>query len=129
VLLIDDDPDLLELTRLELGEDGDIAIQTCSSPAGALKLVEKQRFDSIVCDYYMPEMNGCSLMELLRSRGCTAQLILYSGKSPGDEMGPDQEIAAQESCMDACVQRRGEPAAEFRELKQVIRDAFAKKEK
>ena len=120
VLLIDDDPDLLEITSFELGEEGDFAVQTCNTAAGALELTKTQKFDSIVCDYYMPGMNGCSLIQLLRSRGCNAQLILYSGKGPDDEI---QNALA--SCTGVYVQRRGNPEAEFRELKAIIRTAAA----
>ena len=120
VLLIDDDPVLLEITSFELGEEGDFAVQTCDTAAGALELTQTQKFDFIVCDYYMPGMDGCSLMQLLRTRGCNAQLVLYSGK------GPDEEIQnALASCTGVYVQRRGNPEAEFRELKAIFRSAAA----
>lgn len=122
VLLIDDDPELLEIIRLELGVDRDFAIQCCNSANGALELTETVKFDSIICDYYMPGMNGCSLMQLLRSRGCDAQLILYSAK------GPDEEIKnALASYMDVQVQRRGHPEEELSELGVIIKAAARKK--
>ena len=118
VLLIDDDPELLEIISLELGDEGDFIIQTCNTPDGAIELAQAQRFDSIVCDISMPGMDGCSLLQLLRSRGCTAQLILYSGKEPDNEI-----TQALSRCVDVYVQRRGNPEAEFRELKGIIRTA------
>jgi len=122
VLLIDDDPELLEIISLELGADSDFVIQTCNSAKGALELTNTVKFDSIICDHYMPEMDGCSLMKLLRSRGCEAQLILYSGK------GPDDDIKnALESYMDDYVQRRGNPEEELPELAAIIRHATSRK--
>ncbi len=118
VLLIDDDPELLEIIRLEIGNDGDFSIQTCNSPNAALELALAEKFDSIVCDFYMPEMNGCSLLQILRSRGCTAQHILYSGKDLDDEIKD-----AFTRCVDVFVQRKGNPEAEFRKLKAIIRTA------
>ena len=118
VLLIDDDPELLEIIRLEIGNDGDFAIQTCNSPYTALELALVEKFDSIVCDFYMPEMNGCSLLQLLRSRGCTAQFILYSGKDLDDEIKDSLTRG-----VDVFVQRQGNPEAEFRKLKSIIRTA------
>ena len=120
VLLIDDDPDLLYITGLALGEEEDFSLTPCSSPADALKLAQSQRFDAIVCDYYMPGMDGCSLMSLLRQNGSSAQHILFSGK------GPDEEIPDSiPRNIDVYVQRRGNPAAEYRELKEIIRTAFS----
>lgn len=86
VLLIDDDPELLEIISLEIGDDGDFTIQTCNSPYDAIELALVQKFDSIVCDFNMPGMNGGSLFQFLRSRGYTAQHILYSGKELDDEI-------------------------------------------
>ena len=118
VLLVDDDPELLEIICLEIGNDGDFAIQTCNSPNAALELALAEKFDSIICDFYMPEMNGCSLLQNLRTRGCTAQHILYSGKDLDDEIKDSLT-----SCVDVYIQRRGNPAAEFRKLKEIIRTA------
>jgi CheY-like chemotaxis protein len=118
VLLIDDDPELLEIISLEIGNDGDFAIQTCNSPENALELALAQKFDSIVCDFFMPGMDGCSLLQLLRSRGCTAQHILYSGKDLDDNIKDSLTHS-----VDVCLQRQGNPEAEFRELKRIIRTA------
>jgi CheY-like chemotaxis protein len=120
VLLIDDDPDLLYITGLALGEEDDFSLTPCSSPAEALELTELQRFDVIVCDYYMPGMDGCSLMALLRQNGSSAQHILYSGKSPDNEI-----TDAFSRSIDAYIQRQGNPTAEYRELKEIIRTAFS----
>lgn len=118
VLLIDDDPDLLEIIRLNLGDENDFSIETCNSPADAIELSQKKAYDSIVSDFYMPEMDGCSLLKLLRSRGCKAQLVLYSGKELDDEI-----TKALTRSVDVFVQRQGNPDAEFRELKKILRTA------
>jgi CheY-like chemotaxis protein len=118
VLLIDDDPELLEIISLEIGNDGDFVIQTCNSPNAALEIAMAEKFDSIVCDFYMPEMDGCSLFEILRSRGCTAQHILYSGKDLDDEIKDSLNRG-----VDFYIQRQGNPNAEFRKLKAIIRTA------
>jgi CheY-like chemotaxis protein len=122
VLLIDDDPELLEIISLELMEEGDFALQTSDSPAEAIRLALGAEFDSIVCDHYMPAMNGCSLLQLLRSHGCTAQLILYSGKEPDDEI-----TRALASYLDIYIRRSGNPVSEFRELKEIIRTSYTKR--
>lgn len=116
VLLIDDDPEMLEIISLLLGSEGDFAIQTCISPGKAIELAQAERFDSIVCDFYMPEMDGSSLLQHLRSRGCTSQLILFSGKDHDNEIKH-----ALASGVDGYVQRRGNPVAEIHELKRIIR--------
>jgi CheY-like chemotaxis protein len=117
VLLIDDDPELLEITSLELGEDTDFSILTCSSADEAFRQTGTRKFDAIVCDYYMPGMNGCSLLKRMREQGSNALHILYSGKGPDAEI--HQELGND---IDFYVQRRGNPEAEFRELRRIIQD-------
>jgi two-component system response regulator CiaR len=118
VLLIDDDPEMLEIISLEIGGDGDFSIQTCNSPYDALELAQVQKFDSIVCDFNMPGMDGGSLLHSLRSRGCTAQLIMYSGNELDDKIKNSLT-----GCVDVYVQREGNPEAEFCKLKEIIRTA------
>jgi DNA-binding response OmpR family regulator len=119
VLLIDDDPELLGIIRLVLGYESDFTIKACDSPDCAIALTREQQFDSIVCDYYMPAMDGCSLLQLLRSRGCTAQFIMYSGKDPEGEM-----IHTLTREGDIYLQRQGNTVAEFTLLKRIIRTAY-----
>ncbi|MFA4849734.1 MAG: response regulator [Methanoregula sp.] len=123
VLLIDDDPELLEIISLEIGRDGDFSIQMCDSPFAALELAQMQKFDSIVCDFSMPGMDGGSLLQFLRSHGCTAQLILYSGNELDEELKNSLT-----GCVDAYVQREGNPEAEFSKLKEIIRTASTAKQ-
>lgn len=118
VLLIDDDPDLLDIIRMELEYETDFDLQTCSSPEDAIKLALAEKFDSVVCDYTMPGIDGCSLLQILRSRGYTGQFILYSGKEPNDEI-----TSALTPGVDIYLQRKGNPAEEFCELKRIIRTA------
>jgi CheY-like chemotaxis protein len=76
VLLIDDDPEIFEIMCIEFGRDNDFTIQTCNSAEKALELTKTMKFDTSICDYSMPEMDGCSLMHFLRCGGCDTQLIL-----------------------------------------------------
>jgi CheY-like chemotaxis protein len=115
LLLIDDDPELLEIISLELGYESDFIIQTCDSPSGAIDLALTTGFDSIICDCCMPGMDGCSLLQHLRSRGCSAQFILYSGKEQDDAM--TKTLTRYDGFY---VQRQGNPEAEFRTLKKLI---------
>jgi CheY-like chemotaxis protein len=79
VLCVDDNPDLLVVARLCLEQDDKIAVTTCPSPVQAFSLVQRAGFDIIVSDYDMPEMNGITLFERLRTAGCRTPFILFTG--------------------------------------------------
>ncbi len=65
-LLIDDDPDNLDLLRFLLQENGAIVTATISPPE-ALRLIQDNPPDVIISDISMPEMNGYQLMRQIRA--------------------------------------------------------------
>jgi CheY-like chemotaxis protein len=84
VLLVDDDPDLLEVARLHLEMSGSFSADTCRSASGALSNMTKKQYDAIIADYNMPVMNGVDLLRELKSRGDTTPFIMMSGSFSED---------------------------------------------
>ena len=65
VLVVDDQEDIREMARLVLSEAGfDVAV----APSGreALRLARASRFDLVLLDINMPEMDGWATLKLLR---------------------------------------------------------------
>ncbi|NMC88489.1 MAG: response regulator, partial [Methanomicrobiales archaeon] len=58
VLAIDDDRVFLELTRTWLTRFGDMQVEATTSPVQGLDMITKIRYDAIVSDYEMAEMDG-----------------------------------------------------------------------
>jgi PAS domain S-box-containing protein len=90
VLLVEDDPSILKLTREIMAQLG-YTVLTAGTPTEALQRVEacEGRIDLLVTDVIMPEMNGADLVARLASRypqikavfmsGYTADVIVNSG--------------------------------------------------
>jgi len=57
ILVVDDEPDVLDVIRALLAEAG-FDVTAYSSATEALKKAKVRRFDAIVLDLYMPEMSG-----------------------------------------------------------------------
>jgi PAS domain S-box-containing protein len=66
ILLVDDDPDNLDLLRFLLQMDG-AAVTAMTSPLDALKLVSTQSLDLIISDIGMPEINGYEFIRRIRA--------------------------------------------------------------
>jgi PAS domain S-box-containing protein len=66
VLVVDDDPDALELALAILGSAG-AAVTTCRSAPEALELFHQERPDVLVSDIEMPEEDGYSLIRKIRA--------------------------------------------------------------
>jgi two-component system alkaline phosphatase synthesis response regulator PhoP len=73
ILVVDDDADIVELLSFNLKKAG-FAIGTASNGIEALKKIRSMRFDLILLDLMMPEMDGFSLCEILRRNAETASV-------------------------------------------------------
>lgn len=79
VLLIDDEPDILNVFRLLAERYGEMTIQTASTAEEGFNYLGKQRFDAIIVDYNIPEINGIQFLKILRSRRNTTPVIFFTG--------------------------------------------------
>jgi DNA-binding response OmpR family regulator len=82
VLVVDDQDDIREMARLVLTGAG-YEVTTASSGREALKLVRERRYDLMLLDINMPEMDGWSTLRLLRADDATDDLpvAMFSVKS------------------------------------------------
>lgn len=73
ILIVDDDPDMVELLRIALTEAG---YSTCTASTGteALAAAERSSPDLVVLDLLLPEMNGFNVCEKLRRNPATASV-------------------------------------------------------
>jgi CheY-like chemotaxis protein len=119
ILIVDDDPDILEIVRLDLEDDPTLVVEICGTSAAALEQARKNRYDVIITDWRMPVMNGTQLIGALRAEGCQSYIILYSGHNISADIR-----TALESGADHVIHRGGDPDSEFAELRQEIRHAI-----
>jgi CheY-like chemotaxis protein len=80
VLHVDDEEDQLIFAKLFLEQlDDKLIVDSLSNPEGVLKL-QLSKYDIIVSDYKMLNMNGIELFKIVRKRS-DVPFILYTGKS------------------------------------------------
>jgi PAS domain S-box-containing protein len=65
ILVVDDDPDNLELISFLLEHEG-ATVTAMTSPRRAIELMANQSFDLVVSDIGMPELNGYELIQQLQ---------------------------------------------------------------
>lgn len=66
VLVVDDDPGVLESLRLLLSDDCKVTV--CDSPRQALEVAVTQPFDVVITDYRMPHMTGAEFAHALKAK-------------------------------------------------------------
>jgi len=79
VLIIDDEEEVLNITRLFLERFGDMEVRTLKSAKEALALMNDHSFDAIIVDYDMPDINGIEFLKIIRSKGDTTPVIIFTG--------------------------------------------------
>ncbi|HEQ71514.1 MAG TPA: response regulator, partial [Spirochaetia bacterium] len=88
ILLIDDNLEYLESTRLLIDREG-YNVTAAESGARALTAARETHFDLILVDYMMPGMTGEDFVEALRTFDPLVQVILqtgYASEQPPREM-------------------------------------------
>ena len=65
ILLVDDEPDIIEIVRYNLSSEG-YKIITAENGKEALKIAKKERPQLIILDVMMPEMDGIEACEQMR---------------------------------------------------------------
>ena len=116
VLYVDDEPALLELTKLFLEQSGEFSVDTVVSAREAVGILRDLHYDAIISDYQMPGMNGIEFLQHVRQSGNTIPFIVFTGKGREEVV-----IEAINSGADSYLQKGGNPRAQFAELAEKIR--------
>ena len=66
VLVVDDDPDNLELIAIVLGRDGH-GVQTADNGEAALRLLASEVYDIVMIDRRLPDVDGLELVRRCRT--------------------------------------------------------------
>jgi len=88
VLVVDDDPEIVELFKDVLDRDGRFEVRTAATGYDAGALTESFKPHLIVLDYMLPDINGNVVCQRLREREDTrdTKIIFVSGVVNPDEI-------------------------------------------
>jgi len=111
VLFVDDEPPLLDVSRLYLEKTGEIKVDTCYSAEQALEVLRGRVYDVIISDYEMPGMDGISFLKTVRKLGIDTPFIIFTGRGREHVV-----IEALNSGADFYIQKGGDPRSQFAEL-------------
>ncbi len=121
VLMVDDDPTVLEMTKIFLERSGDIGVDAVESVEEAIKRLDDGHYDVIVSDYVMPGMDGISFLKFVRTRDPEVPFILFTGKGREEVV-----IEALNNGADYYLQKDTNPKVLYAELTHQIRQAAEK---
>ncbi|MDB4944401.1 MAG: Histidine kinase [Labilithrix sp.] len=79
ILLVDDEPRFLQSLRLALEADHDVEVQGRGSDALALLEKNPRRYDIVLCDLAMPDIDGATFYARMNALGVADRFILMTG--------------------------------------------------
>ncbi len=99
ILVVDDQPELAELIKTVLGEEG-YEVSVCTDGRAAIQAIEKEMPAALILDIMMPKMNGVEVCKILRSKSeYNNTLIIFltalsdeSSQIKGLETGADDYV-------------------------------------
>ena len=112
ILVIDDDPGIRDSLTLMLRTAGH-TIETAANGRAGLELAARMRFDLVITDVLMPEMDGAEAVRALRALPESPRILVMTG---GAVLGADLMALAGEYGVDASIAKPFRP----RELYAVI---------
>ena len=121
ILVVDDEPDILELTRLALTQDG-FEVDVAATGNEALDQLRRARPDLVVLDLMLPDRPGTEICRAMRANPEQKDIpvIMLTARSDevdrvvGFELGADDYVTKPYSPRELCLRvrailRRGRP--------------------
>lgn len=85
VLLVDDSATMRQFISATLEAEGDYAVTAATTGFEALKLLPRSRFDLIITDINMPDINGLELLRFIRESPNHARVPVFLISTDGSE--------------------------------------------
>lgn len=115
MLLVDDEPLFLNVSKALLEKEPEIECVTAGSASEAFARMDEITVDAIVSDYDMPVMDGIEFLKKVRETIPDMPFILLTGRGREEVV-----IEALNNGVDIYLQKGGDPKTQFAELRHQI---------
>ncbi len=95
ILIIEDEPRMLELLRKGLYEHGYTVMAAADGEAG-LEMATLHELDAIVLDIGLPKLDGYALMQALRAKARTTPVLMLTARDAEDDIVHGFDVGADD---------------------------------
>lgn len=93
ILLVDDEPDFVELIRHRLQING-YDVTAVGNGKEALGILRKEKFDAVLLDIIMPQMDGLKTLKTIRKRDKDLPVFMLTAHSDEERFRQANELGA-----------------------------------
>ncbi|MFH0966498.1 MAG: PAS domain S-box protein [Methanobacteriota archaeon] len=119
ILYVDDEEDLLTITKLSLEKTGEFLVDTCTSSHEVLASGTLSSYDAIISDLQMPERSGIEFLKAVRSEFADLPFISFTGRGREEVI-----IEAINEGINFYIQKGDDPSSQFPELAHKVKQAI-----
>jgi len=117
ILIVDDDPSILDMLRDSLAlSDEDYQVTCTGGGPSALQQLEEGSFDLLLTDFQMPGMNGLELARAARRMAPGTRVVLMTAYGDGARLQDRIHALA----LDGCLRK----PFSLGELREMVRDSL-----
>lgn len=117
ILLVDDEPDILEIVGYNLSQEG-YQVITGSNGLEAVKLAKKHSPHLIILDVMMPDMDGIEACEIIRSNPSLENVIITFFTARGEDYS---QVAGFDAGADDYITKPIKPKVLISKVKALLR--------
>ena len=117
ILVVDDDPDIIEIISYNLKKEN-YKVFSCYNGTDSIKIADKEKPDLIILDIMMPGMDGIQVCEKLRSKNKFNNTIIMFLSARGEDF---THIAAYDAGADDFVNKPLKPRLLISKVRSLLR--------
>lgn len=86
IAIIDDEAEILNVLSRYLSRNVNFSVSTYSNPILALSSMDNKKYDIVLLDIMMPQMNGLEVLEKLKDKNKSQKVIMMTAYSTLDKV-------------------------------------------
>ena len=86
IIIIDDETEILNLLNRFLTRNPNFSVTTYSNPITALSAMDSSKYDLVLLDIMMPQMNGLEVLEKIKAKKEDQKVVMMTAYSTLDKV-------------------------------------------
>ena len=94
ILIAEDEKPMARALEIKIGSDPDLEARAVFNGAEALKILETEKYDLVLTDLMMPDVDGFTLLKELKARKIKVPVIISSNLSQEEDIKLTKSLGA-----------------------------------